>query len=62
MPEQGKVRETSGEGSFRYRRANRSLCVEKGAKDKPNQLTAIAERPSPKARVTEVVPLRIFPG
>ena len=24
MPEQGKVRENSGEGSFRYRRANRS--------------------------------------
>ena len=35
MPEQGKVRENSGEGSFRCRRANRSLCVEKGAKDKP---------------------------
>ena len=40
MPEQGKVRENSGEGSIRYRRANRSLCVEKGSKDKPNHLTA----------------------
>ena len=29
MLEQGKVRENSGEGSFRYRRVNRSLCVDK---------------------------------
>ena len=48
MLEQGKVREESGEGSFRSRRANRSLCVEKGAKDKPNHLTAVDERPSPR--------------
>ena len=40
MLEQGKVRENSGEGSFRYRQANRSLCLEKGAMDKPNHLTA----------------------
>ena len=28
----GKVSENSGEGSSRYLRANRSLCLEKGAK------------------------------
>ena len=34
MLEQATVKENSGEGSFRYGRANRSLCVEKCAKDK----------------------------
>ena len=40
MPEQGKVRENSGEESFRYRRANRSLYFGIGAKDKPNHPVA----------------------
>ena len=39
MLEQGKVREKSGEVSFRYRRANRSLYFGFGAKDKPIHLT-----------------------
>ena len=47
MPEQGKVRESSGEGSLRYRRANRSLCFGVGAKDKPNHLTGGSLRSSP---------------
>ena len=38
MPEQGKVRENSGEGSFRCRRANRSLYLGVEANDSTNHL------------------------
>ena len=40
MLEQGDVREKSGEGSLRYREANRSLHLGMEAKDKSNHLTA----------------------
>ena len=47
MPEQGKVRENSGEGSFRYRRANRSLYLGVEAKHEPNHLKADSFRSFP---------------
>ena len=40
MPEQGKVRDNSGESSIRYRRANRSICSRFGARDSQNHLKA----------------------
>ena len=46
MLEQGKVRENSGEGSFRYRRANHSLYLGMEAKDSRNHLTADSLRSS----------------
>ena len=44
MLEQGKVRENFGEGSFRHRRANRSLYFGVEAKDRSNHLTADSHR------------------
>ena len=38
MPEQDKVRENSGEGSFRYRRASRSVYLGMEANDSTNHI------------------------
>ena len=47
MPEQGKVRENSGECLFRYRRPNRSQYLGMEAEDSPNHLTADSLRSFP---------------
>ena len=47
MLEQGEVSENSGEGSFRYRLANRSFFLGMEAKDKSNHLTGDSLRTFP---------------